>query len=65
MQITILASPEVASKRSTGICKVPIFLSVLPLDTSSSGMQARVVTQWQSHSLDTAKALGDLSVEPY
>jgi hypothetical protein len=38
------------------------FLSVLPLDTSSSGMQARVVTQWQSHSLDTAKALGDLSV---
>jgi hypothetical protein len=41
------------------------FLSVLPLDTSSSGMQARVVTQWQSHSFDTAKALGDLSVWPY
>jgi hypothetical protein len=28
-------------------------------------MQARVVTQWQSHSLDTAKTLGDLSVWPY
>jgi len=31
----------------------------------TSGMQARVVTQWQSHSFDTAKALGDLSVWSY